>query len=127
MPFCPLLNRPYVWFFSAASMKPYISSRPSIEQPNLRFPSTNSFISAKLNRSKFCTVMFIYPQHALAGRTVARRRFQAHLVLETNPQFRLIVHWKSFRFQADLVLDNSPDTLRGAPMIQSGLRLSWIL
>jgi hypothetical protein len=39
-------------------------------------------------------VMFIYPQHALASSAFARWSFQAHLVLETNSHFRLIVHWK---------------------------------
>jgi hypothetical protein len=39
-------------------------------------------------------VMFIYPQHVPAGGILAHPSFQAHLVLETNLHFRLIVHWK---------------------------------
>ena len=39
-----------------------VSSRASVEKPIVRLPSTNSFISAKLIRSKFCIVTFIYPQ-----------------------------------------------------------------
>src|ERR1039457_823771 len=66
---------------------------PSRSRPS-GSPSTNSFISAKLNRSKFCMVMFIYPQHAPAAGSLAHRSLQAHLVLETNPHFRLIVDWK---------------------------------
>jgi hypothetical protein len=75
-------------------MQPYVSSRASVEKQTFRLPSTNSFISAKLNRSKFCMVMFIYPQHAPAAGSLAHRSLQAHLVLETNPHFRLIVDWK---------------------------------
>jgi hypothetical protein len=52
-------------------------------------------------------VMFIYPQHAPASGPMGRPGFQAHLVLETNSHFRLIVHWKRASFQAHLVLDNS--------------------
>jgi hypothetical protein len=48
------------------------------------FPSTNSFISAKLNRSKFCMVTFIYPQHAPDGRRLGRPRVQADLVLDDS-------------------------------------------
>src|SRR5580700_3455794 len=38
--------------------------------------------------------MFIYPQHEAAGGPLGHPRFQAHLVLETNSDFRLIDHWK---------------------------------
>src|ERR1035438_1651976 len=63
IPFCPLFSFRYCWLFSVPSMKPYVPSLPSVEKQTFRFPSTNSFISYKLNRSKFCMVMFIYPQN----------------------------------------------------------------
>src|ERR1039457_1280288 len=95
IPFCPLFSFRYCWLFSVPSMKPYVPSLPSVEKQTFRFPSTNSFISDKLNRSKFCMVMFIYPQHAPASGAFAHRCFQAHRPLEIDLHFRLIVHWKS--------------------------------
>src|ERR1022692_312439 len=93
IPFCPLFSFRYCWLFSVPSMKPYVPSLPSVEKQTFRFPSTNSFISDKLNRSKFCMVMFIYPQHAPASGAFAHRCFQAHRPLEIDLHFRLILYW----------------------------------
>lgn len=54
----------------------------------------NSSISAEVSRSKSCMVIVIYPQHSTSGGLHFQEHFQAHLVLKTNPHFRLIVHWK---------------------------------
>src|SRR5208337_3866688 len=62
----------------------------------------NAAIPFRLNFSASCTLI-IHPQHACI--------LQAHLVLETDPSFRLILYWKR------LHIDSSPATannVRGA-------------
>src|SRR5208337_2019654 len=54
----------------------------------------NAAIPFRLNFSASCTLI-IHPQHACI--------LQAHLVLETDPSFRLILYWK--RLNVDLVPD----------------------
>jgi hypothetical protein len=79
-----------------ASTKPWVSSRVSVDKRTSRFPSTNSFISAKLNRSKFGMVMFIYPQHAPAGGPPGPR------------VFRLILYWKRLLLSGSSSIGNGP-------------------
>ena len=55
----------------------------------LRVPARNSCLSARVSRSRFCIVIVIHQQLVPFRPT----HFQAHLVLETNLPFRLILYW----------------------------------
>src|SRR5208337_959069 len=52
----------------------------------------NAAIPFRLNFSASCTLI-IHPQHACI--------LQAHLVLETDPNFRLLLYWKRVQFEAE--------------------------
>src|SRR5208337_2704040 len=60
----------------------------------------NAAIPFRLNFSASCTLI-IHPQHACI--------LQAHLVLETDPCFRLILYWK--RLESSLPCPRAPHPL----------------
>ena len=95
-PFTCLLCFQYSCSQSVRLIQAYTSDRLAASNCTSSVASRKARICSRLNRSPFLMLTF-NPQHAEPPPPI----LQAHLALESNPSFRLILHWTRLRLALD--------------------------